>query len=87
MRDSKSLRPGMLMHSKMMFVRGKANKGNSKIAWAYVGSANLSESACEFLSISVPFALFAMFIPVYSWWPSHRVETPLIYYTLLDAKV
>ncbi|KAH9221079.1 tyrosyl-DNA phosphodiesterase-domain-containing protein [Leptodontidium sp. 2 PMI_412] len=45
MRDSKSLRPGMLMHSKMMFVRGKANKGNSKIAWAYVGSANLSESA------------------------------------------
>jgi hypothetical protein len=38
MRDCKSIRPGMLMHSKMLFVRGAR-------AWAYIGSANLSESA------------------------------------------
>ncbi|KAH7393195.1 tyrosyl-DNA phosphodiesterase-domain-containing protein [Cadophora sp. MPI-SDFR-AT-0126] len=45
MRDCQSLRPGLLMHSKMMFVRGNGGKRDSKIAWAYVGSANLSESA------------------------------------------
>ncbi|KAF8851122.1 phospholipase D/nuclease [Acephala macrosclerotiorum] len=39
MRDSISKRQGMLMHSKMIFIRG------SKKAMAYVGSANLSESA------------------------------------------
>lgn len=66
MRDCKSLRPGMLMHSKMMFVRGFTDSGDGKIAWVYTGSANLSESACELHSISVPFALFAIFIPVSS---------------------
>ncbi|KAL2067954.1 hypothetical protein VTL71DRAFT_16052 [Oculimacula yallundae] len=45
MRNCKSLRLGVLMHSKMMFVRGHTDKDDSKIAWAYVGSANLSESA------------------------------------------
>ena len=53
MRDCQSLRPGLLMHSKMMFVRGNSDKQDRKIAWAYVGSANLSESACMFHSISV----------------------------------
>jgi len=44
MRDCKSHRDGLLMHNKMIFVRPhKAIRGN--IAWAYVGSANLSESA------------------------------------------
>ncbi|CZT50198.1 uncharacterized protein RSE6_11139 [Rhynchosporium secalis] len=45
MHDCKSHRLGILMHSKMMFVRGRAKNGNSNVAWAYVGSANLSESA------------------------------------------
>jgi len=45
MRDCQSLRPGLLMHSKMMFVRGNGDEQDRKIAWAYVGSANLSESA------------------------------------------
>ncbi|KUJ11780.1 phospholipase D/nuclease [Mollisia scopiformis] len=39
MRDSVSKRQGLLMHSKMIFIRG------STIALAYVGSANLSEAA------------------------------------------
>ncbi|PBP16311.1 tyrosyl-DNA phosphodiesterase domain protein, partial [Diplocarpon rosae] len=42
MRDCKSRRPGLLMHSKMIFVRTKSSK---QARWAYVGSANLSESA------------------------------------------
>ncbi|KAJ0165605.1 hypothetical protein CTA2_10635 [Colletotrichum tanaceti] len=37
-----SLRGGLLLHSKAIFVRGRAGGG---AAWAYVGSANLSESA------------------------------------------
>lgn len=40
-RDSKSVRPGLLVHSKMMFVR----RCQSSQGWAYLGSANLSESA------------------------------------------
>ncbi|KAG9239404.1 tyrosyl-DNA phosphodiesterase domain protein [Amylocarpus encephaloides] len=44
MRDCKSRRPGMLMHSKIIFVRGGVK------SWAYVGSANLSESAWGHLS-------------------------------------
>ncbi|TVY49909.1 Tyrosyl-DNA phosphodiesterase [Lachnellula occidentalis] len=44
LRDSKSQRNGLLMHNKMIFVRPhKAIRG--KLAFAYVGSANLSESA------------------------------------------
>jgi hypothetical protein len=39
MRDCVAQRQGMLMHSKMIFIRGSAR------AMAYVGSANLSESA------------------------------------------
>jgi hypothetical protein len=48
LRDCRSTREGMLMHNKLIFVRpqrpspdGLAESG----AWAYVGSANLSESA------------------------------------------
>jgi hypothetical protein len=45
-RDCVNTRKGLLMHSKIIFVR-KTNKkvGNTARAWAYVGSANLSESA------------------------------------------
>lgn len=42
-RDCKSRRQGMLMHSKLWFVRSQ--KPCSQHAWAYIGSANLSESA------------------------------------------
>jgi len=38
MRDCVSVRKGLLMHNKMLFVRGEG-------AWAYIGSANCSESA------------------------------------------
>ncbi|KAK9772650.1 putative Tyrosyl-DNA phosphodiesterase-domain-containing protein [Seiridium cardinale] len=43
-RESESERPGLLMHSKLMLVRSK-HAGKDPVAWAYVGSANLSESA------------------------------------------
>lgn len=41
MRDCESVRPGLLMHNKMLFV---CDQGGRK-AWAYLGSANISESA------------------------------------------
>ena len=46
-RDCVSRRPGLLLHNKMMFVRQRetASGGALGRAWAYVGSANLSESA------------------------------------------
>jgi hypothetical protein len=52
MRDCRSHRPGLLMHSKMIFVRphkplrSSSSEGRRECAaWAYLGSANLSESA------------------------------------------
>ncbi|RHZ58741.1 uncharacterized protein CDV56_108042 [Aspergillus thermomutatus] len=49
LRDCKSRRPGLLMHNKMLFVRPDEPirlPNNSQCrGWAYVGSANLSESA------------------------------------------
>ena len=49
-RDYKSTRPGLLSHNKILYARGKQkleeNAGGKKdIAWCYVGSANMSESA------------------------------------------
>ena len=46
MRDCRSQRQGLLMHNKMMFVRGISN------SWVYLGSHNLSESAW-YVSLSV----------------------------------
>lgn len=43
-RDSVSRRKGLLMHTKIMFVRARTAEGKTK-AWIYLGSANLSESA------------------------------------------
>ncbi|KAE9374473.1 phospholipase D/nuclease [Stipitochalara longipes BDJ] len=45
MRDCKSQRKGLLMHSKMIFVRLDSANLRGDVAWAYVGSHNLSESA------------------------------------------
>ena len=48
MRDCKSQRKGMLMHNKLMLVREQelpSLSDHKQILWAYVGSANLSESA------------------------------------------
>jgi hypothetical protein len=46
MRDCISVRKGVLMHNKLMFVRYKDDQEERKHAgWVYVGSANLSESA------------------------------------------
>lgn len=49
MRDHQSTRKGMLSHSKLIFARGRSAKKSEEsrqpIAWAYVGSANLSGSA------------------------------------------
>ena len=42
MRDCRSVREGILMHDKIMFVRPDNPSGKS---WADIGSANLSESA------------------------------------------
>ncbi|KAK6361983.1 hypothetical protein TWF730_005688 [Orbilia blumenaviensis] len=42
--DCQSVRQGMLMHNKIIFVRFSQPRGGS-IGWAYVGSHNLSESA------------------------------------------
>lgn len=44
MRDCISVRPGCLMHNKIIFVR-PPDDGDASKAWAYVGSANCSESA------------------------------------------
>lgn len=51
LRDCRSKRAGMLMHSKMLFVRHHAAQksdvsvSSTAVGFAYVGSANLSESA------------------------------------------
>ncbi|KAL2124163.1 hypothetical protein VTJ04DRAFT_528 [Mycothermus thermophilus] len=47
LRDCKNVRPGVLMHSKMIFVRpsGVPAATSRTKSFAYVGSANLSESA------------------------------------------
>ncbi|KAJ2990984.1 hypothetical protein NUW58_g2693 [Xylaria curta] len=42
--DCISVRPGLLMHSKILFVSHPSGS-RSKASWAYLGSANLSESA------------------------------------------
>ncbi|KAI0115828.1 tyrosyl-DNA phosphodiesterase-domain-containing protein [Nemania sp. FL0031] len=42
--DCKSVRAGLLMHTKILFVR-HLGESTSQTAWAYLGSANLSESA------------------------------------------
>jgi hypothetical protein len=44
MREYKSTRTGVLSHNKILLVRGQKKNGKP-LAWAYVGSANLSESA------------------------------------------
>ncbi|KAK5167757.1 uncharacterized protein LTR77_007456 [Saxophila tyrrhenica] len=47
-RDYQSTRTGLLSHNKILYARGKQSdsKGPGKdVAWAYVGSANMSESA------------------------------------------
>lgn len=43
-RDYRSKRSGMLSHNKILYARGINEKGE-QVAWKYVGSANLSESA------------------------------------------
>ncbi|CAD0105863.1 unnamed protein product [Aureobasidium uvarum] len=48
-RDYRSKRAGVLSHNKILYARGVNDKGQ-KIAWRYVGSANLSESAWGKLS-------------------------------------
>ncbi|PSR83300.1 tyrosyl-DNA phosphodiesterase-domain-containing protein [Coniella lustricola] len=46
LRDSKNVRPGPLLHTKMIIVqRVAAGTDGSRLGWAYVGSHNLSESA------------------------------------------
>jgi hypothetical protein len=47
-RDYKSTRTGLLSHNKILYARGKRTQpdgSRNDIAWAYVGSANMSESA------------------------------------------
>lgn len=44
LRDYKSTRPRVLSHNKLLLARGRKVDGTS-FAWAYVGSANLTESA------------------------------------------
>jgi hypothetical protein len=48
-RDYVSKRPGVLSHNKLLYARG-INANRQKVAWQYVGSANLSESAWGKLS-------------------------------------
>jgi hypothetical protein len=44
MRDYISTRPGVLSHNKLLLARGRKTDG-TPFAWAYIGSANLSEAA------------------------------------------
>lgn len=48
-RDYRSKRSGVLSHNKILYARGINDKGQ-QVAWQYVGSANLSESAWGKLS-------------------------------------
>jgi hypothetical protein len=48
-RDYRSKRSGVLSHNKILYARGINTEGQ-KVAWQYVGSANLSESAWGKLS-------------------------------------
>ena len=49
MRDYQSARVGLLSHNKMLYARGSSTasevENQHPVAWAYLGSANLSESA------------------------------------------
>lgn len=57
-RDYRSVRKGLLSHNKILYARGKrptqtegdSGKKPTDVAWAYVGSANMSESAWGKLS-------------------------------------
>jgi hypothetical protein len=44
MREYKSTRKGVLSHNKMLLARGRRTD-KTPFAWAYIGSANLTESA------------------------------------------
>lgn len=47
-RDNQSKRPGLLSHNKILLARGRKSKTDESkgtVAWAYIGSANMSESA------------------------------------------
>jgi len=48
-RDYISTRPGLLSHNKILYARGSRKNGETgvltNVAWAYVGSSNMSESA------------------------------------------
>lgn len=51
-RDFRSVRPGLLSHNKILYARGHGKAAGARdegrcgdVAWAYVGSANMSESA------------------------------------------
>ena len=47
-RDYRSTRAGLLSHNKILYARGKqknADGSTQNVTWAYVGSANMSESA------------------------------------------
>jgi hypothetical protein len=47
-RDYRSTRTGLLSHNKILYARGKQTQADGSIkniAWAYVGSSNMSESA------------------------------------------
>ncbi|KAI9049476.1 hypothetical protein LZ554_006507 [Drepanopeziza brunnea f. sp. 'monogermtubi'] len=66
MRDCKSVRKGILMHDKMIFARARDQMQYPKIAWAYVGSHNLSESAWYVTRPSVQFGL-AVILTITTW--------------------
>jgi len=46
-RDYRSRRSGLLSHNKILYARGRSSTSDTSkaIAWAYIGSANMSESA------------------------------------------
>ncbi|CAK3808245.1 phospholipase D nuclease [Lecanosticta acicola] len=44
-RDYQSTRKGLLSHNKILLARGRKKSSRERIAWAYVGSANMSKSA------------------------------------------
>lgn len=63
LRDCKSVRPGVLMHSKIIYIR----PNDPGIRWnkclAYVGSANLSESAWYAPPTTLPIDCLNNFLP------------------------
>ncbi|PQE30814.1 hypothetical protein CJF32_00005997 [Rutstroemia sp. NJR-2017a WRK4] len=80
MRDCRSNRKGLLMHNKMLLVRAQKTVSGGEcqrpIAWAYVGSANLSESACIHMVVVISHVSFSFYEGNTNFLNKHSTDAP-----------